>query len=382
MNHIKNLFVFLTLLRIKASTSLVPSALFKFSMSGHRLTKHVVSERGTSNLLECCLYCLRKPSVCKSINYEARQHEQNSKNCQLINATKSTCPQNIMPDANYDYYEMLEKSEYSKEKLDVSEIPAKSEKCSKIKTVGEPIVDRQSGLTQGTWMKDPLGSLSEEKNWYINGYKDNTVQEFENLALFKAGTVAKTYNLPYGFDGTGSVVYGRYLYYNRQQTGHIVQYDMVTETVIKEATIDENINPRQYLYEWGGYSGMDMSIDENGLWVLYGLPAYSGRLCATHLNHSTLTVVNTFCDISTEPMTRMGNAFVICGIVYSIDSYSDSQTTINHAYDTTTKTATSLAIPFLNKFGYNSMVTYNPREKVLYSWDYGRQITYPLEFED
>ena len=81
-------------------------------------------------------------------------------------------------------------------------------------------------------------------------------------------------------------------------------------------------------------------------------------------------------------MNSMGNAFVACGVVYSIDSYSATATTINYAYDTTTKSGTNPGIRFVNKFGYNSMVTYNPREKVLYAWDRNRQITYPLEFED
>jgi acetyl-CoA carboxylase carboxyltransferase component len=76
----------------------------------------------------------------------------------------------------------------------------------------------------------------------------------------------------------------------------------------------------------------------------------------------------------------MGNAFVACGVVYSIDTYY-GKTTINYAYDTAKKSGTNPGIKFVNKFGYNSMVTYNPREKVLYAWDYTRQITYPLEFE-
>ena len=96
----------------------------------------------------------------------------------------------------------------------------------------------------------------------------------------------------------------------------------------------------------------------------------------------TLGRLHTFCGISSEAMGSMGNAFIACGVVYSIDNYNSATTTINYAYDTATKSGTNPGIRFFNKFGYNSMVTYNPREKVLYAWDNNRQITYPLEFED
>ena len=127
---------------------------------------------------------------------------------------------------------------------------------------------------------------------------------------------------------------------------------------------------------------MDLSVDESGLWALYSYSSYSGKLCATQMDPLTLGRLNTYCGVSSESMTNMGNAFVACGVVYSIDSYSATATTINYAYDTTTSSGTNPGIRFVNKFGYNSMVTYNPREKVLYAWDNKRQITYPLEFED
>jgi hypothetical protein len=81
--------------------------------------------------------------------------------------------------------------------------------------VGDPIVHHHSGTTQGAWMRDPLGLLGPEKIWYINGDNKNKVLEFESMDHFKAGEVAKTYTLPYYIDGTGSVVYGRHLYFNR-----------------------------------------------------------------------------------------------------------------------------------------------------------------------
>ena len=83
-----------------------------------------------------------------------------------------------------------------------------------------------------------------------------------------------------------------------------------------------------------------------------------------------------------EKMTSMGNAFVACGVVYTIDSYSSRSTTINFAYDTKTGKQWNPNIKFTNQYGYNSMVDYNPREKVLYAWDNKRLVTYPITFED
>ena len=77
----------------------------------------------------------------------------------------------------------------------------------------------------------------------------------------------------------------------------------------------------------------------------------------------------------------MGNAFVACGVVYTIDSYNAVSTTINYAYDTSTGKSWNPNIQFTNKYCYNSMVAYNPREKVLYAWDKKRQVTYSLTFE-
>ena len=64
-------------------------------------------------------------------------------------------------------------------------------------------------------MKDPLGIMGIETIFTMEDYHKNVVQEFENMDMFKAGVTRKTYKLPYYWDGTGAVVYGPYLYYNR-----------------------------------------------------------------------------------------------------------------------------------------------------------------------
>jgi len=230
-------------------------------------------------------------------------------------------------------------------------------------------------------MKDPLGIMGTETIFVMESYySQNVLEEFENMDMFKAGVTRKTYILPYNWDGTGAVVYGPYLYYNRENSAYIIKYSLRRE--LMKATITVNsFTPRKSNYGWGGYSSMDLAVDEQGLWVLWGSTANSGRLYAYKIDVYKNVITHTW-SLNTEPMSSMGNAFVVCGVIYCIDDYNNKPTTINFAYDTKTGTQWNPNIQFTNQYGYNSMVDYNPREKVLYAWDNKRQVTYSLTFEE
>ena len=88
--------------------------------------------------------------------------------------------------------------------------------CTNIKSVGQPVTHNTRQMVQGDWMKDPLGIKGDETIFVMESYYSrDTVEEFENMDKFKAGVTRKTYKLPFRWDGTGAVVYGGKLYYNK-----------------------------------------------------------------------------------------------------------------------------------------------------------------------
>lgn len=64
-------------------------------------------------------------------------------------------------------------------------------------------------------MKDPLGIMGTESVFVMKSTGGDVLEEFDNMAKLKSGTTRKTYKLPYKWEGTGGVVYGHYLYYQR-----------------------------------------------------------------------------------------------------------------------------------------------------------------------
>ncbi|XP_074625202.1 olfactomedin-like protein 2A [Acropora palmata] len=254
------------------------------------------------------------------------------------------------------------------------------DKCTKIKMIGKPVAHNSRHVTQGAWMKDPLEIMGAETIFVMEHYSGNVLEEYKNMNKFKAGVAHKKYKLPYNWDGTGAVVYGQHLYYNRAATNYIVKYNLKTERVEAQISVSSYYVRKRY-YQWGGYSGLDLAVDETGLWVIAGRSSSSYPLYLAKIDVVTNSIALGW-NLRSKAMYSLGNAFVACGVIYTIDHYSSRSTTINFAYDTKTGKQWNPNIQFTNQFGYNSMVDYNPREKVLYAWDNKRLVTYPITFEE
>ena len=80
---------------------------------------------------------------------------------------------------------------------------------------------------------------------------------------------------------------------NRENTNYIDKYSLHKELI--EATITvSSFTPRKSHYQWGGYSSMDLAVDEQGLWVLWGSTVNSGRLYAYKIDVYKNVVTHTW----------------------------------------------------------------------------------------
>ena len=247
-----------------------------------------------------------------------------------------------------------------------------------LSSVATPVLTATYGTTYGTFIADPLETLGSGLVWTMNSHYGTAVVQWPSTSALASGTGGTTITLPgSGFDGTGAVVYGGYLYYVNYNSNTIVKFDLKTKSQVGSLVVTNAGYHNTYHYQWGGYSDIDLAVDENGLWVLYATAANSGRMVISEIDESSFTITNTWSTASSTK-TSLGNAFMICGVMYTTASYSSTTTSINYAYDTNTSTGKSLSIPFTNPYGYNSQLSYNPNDGKLYSWDYGRLQTYAL----
>ena len=76
-------------------------------------------------------------------------------------------------------------------------------------------------------------------------------------------------------------------------SNYIIKYNLRTERIEAQISIG-NYKPRKNNYQWGGYSGMDLAVDEQGLWVLFGGTGNGRRLYAYKIDVYKNYVTNTW----------------------------------------------------------------------------------------
>ncbi|NWY53868.1 MYOC protein, partial [Chionis minor] len=255
--------------------------------------------------------------------------------------------------------------------------------CGELVWVGEPVVfgraDSIAGK-YGVWMKDPepVSPFTRETTWRVDavGTEVRQLFQYEAAEQLAQGYPAKVHILPQPLESTGAVIYRGGLFFQPRRSRAVARYDLRGEAVTAEREIPGAGYHGQYPYSWGGYTDIDLAVDETGLWVIYSTEKARGAIVLSKLDPETLEIRQTW---ETNIRKRgVANSFVICGTLYTVSSYSAPNATINFAYDTATSTSRALSIPFENRFRYLSMVDYNPAERQLFAWDSFNMVTYPV----
>ncbi|XP_073346969.1 olfactomedin-like protein 2B [Pagrus major] len=270
-------------------------------------------------------------------------------------------------------------------RLSWTESPADQPKTTKkpgvckdtVASISEPVQQNSYGLSDGAWMRDARGHGNVI--YLTNGHYGNNLLEFRDMDTFKSGQASNSYKLPYSFTGTGHVVFNGAFYYNRAFSRDIIRYDLrhryvAAWTTLHDAILEEQAHRTQ--------TEVEFAVDESGLWLLYPALDTEGFhqevILLIHLHHRDLQPIRTF--RTGLRRGRYGNSFLVCGVLYGVDSMERHYANVTYAFDTHTLTHTVPSLAITNVHAHTSQLAYSPMDKKLYAWDDGHQMTYDVVF--
>ncbi|XP_036970320.1 myocilin [Acanthopagrus latus] len=274
-------------------------------------------------------------------------------------------------------------------KAEVTEVPApdgseENTGCGELVSVGEPVTHRKADNIEGkygVWMQDPEAASIYGPNmiWRIDtiGSDVRKLFGYDDMEQLAKGFPSKVLLLPEQVESTGATVYRGSLYFQRRLSRTLIRYDLASESVAARRELPHAGFHGQFPYSWGGYTDIDLAVDEQGLWAVYSTSKAKGAIVISKLDPSSLEVKRSW--ETNIRKSSVANSFIICGKLYTVASYTAPDTIINYMYDTETSQGKAISIPFRNKHRYNSMIDYNRAQRKLFAWDNYHMVSYDIK---
>ncbi|XP_059613225.1 uncharacterized protein LOC132259559 [Phlebotomus argentipes] len=247
--------------------------------------------------------------------------------------------------------------------------------------VGKPVYHKFTEQNYGAWLKDPTpkNDAVGEKIWATKENDSFRLYEYANKAVYRNNVPTKSYRLERPFQGNTHVVLNGSFYYNEKNQPRIIRYDLSVERQVAFRDIPDLVaNATGHLYTTE-YNSVDFSVDDNGLWLIYATPGSNNTLVAK-LDAHNLDILYSW-NISVNHR-RVGEMFIVCGVLYAIDSVTERNTKIRLALDLYHGKLLDVNLAFTNPFRKTTTVGYNHRSRELYTWDKGNQLTYPIRYHE
>uniref|UniRef100_A0A0K0FDJ8 Gliomedin (inferred by orthology to a human protein) n=1 Tax=Strongyloides venezuelensis TaxID=75913 RepID=A0A0K0FDJ8_STRVS len=254
-----------------------------------------------------------------------------------------------------------------------------------LNAVGIPVLHAESQYRDvGSWMRDanPQDREASEKRWVTDGYASPVLYEYADEKQLMNKKQQIKYYVDFLASGTGSMIYNGSYFYHRHNSLFLVSYDLETTEEIQSeipniAHIDcernhdhtfQNCNETDrdpWLYN-RPHNYVDFAVDENGIWMIYMKPE-STSLFINKIE-TDFYVVQTW-EINDINATEIADAFIMCGILYTLESGEERDTRINFGYNLFTNEILDIDVSWYNPYRKLSMLHYNPVDGRLYFFD-------------
>ncbi|KAK2713866.1 hypothetical protein QYM36_009677, partial [Artemia franciscana] len=198
-----------------------------------------------------------------------------------------------------------------------SGFPNRTQDCV-LSAIGKPVHLHYTDSLYGSWMRDPNPrfQVMNDRYWATRANDTNHLFEYINKTTFRQDSPVRNYTLPFTMKGHLHTIFNGSFYYHQADEDRLIRYELLTERTSAITLPNVTYNGNIYLYSQESQSYVDLSVDENGLWVIYGLQE----------NNTAVMKLNSY---SLEPQyiwnitishKKVGEMFLVCGVLYAVDS--------------------------------------------------------------